>query len=80
MKISLKLPLFGMNMEEGTVSLWHKAPGDSFHKGEPLYEVETEKVTTAVEAPCDGRLLEIVAAEQTVVAVGDIVCHIDASP
>lgn len=79
MKISLKLPLFGMNMEEGTVSLWHRAPGDAFRKGEPLYDVETEKVTTTVEAPCDGRLLEIVAAEQTVVAVGEIVCQIDST-
>jgi len=48
MKVSLKLPLFGMNMEEATVVRWHRQPGESFRKGEALYEIETEKVTTEV--------------------------------
>jgi pyruvate/2-oxoglutarate dehydrogenase complex dihydrolipoamide acyltransferase (E2) component len=77
MKVSLKLPLFGMNMEEAMVVRWHREPGESFRKGEPLYEIETEKVTTEVEAPCDGRLVEIVAPAQETINVGDIVCHID---
>ncbi len=77
MKISLKLPLFGMNMEEGTISRWCKLPGESFTKGDPLYEVETEKVTSEVTAPCDGTLLEVLAPEQSVVAVGDPVCQIE---
>jgi pyruvate/2-oxoglutarate dehydrogenase complex dihydrolipoamide acyltransferase (E2) component len=77
MKVSLKLPLFGMNMEEATVVRWHRQPGESFRKGEPLYEIETEKVTTEVEAPCDGRLLEIVVPAEQMVDVGGIVCHID---
>lgn len=78
MKLSLKLPLFGMNMEEATVVRWHKQPGEAFKKGEPLYEIETEKVTTEVEAPCDGAIEEIVADAGTTVAVGDIVCHVRA--
>lgn len=77
MKVSLKLPLFGMNMEEATVVKWHKRPGDAFRKGEPLYEIETEKVTQEVEAPCDGTLLEIVASEGTTIPVGDPVCSIE---
>jgi pyruvate/2-oxoglutarate dehydrogenase complex dihydrolipoamide acyltransferase (E2) component len=76
-KVSLKLPLFGMNMEEATVVRWHRQPGESFRKGEPLYEIETEKVTTEVEAPCDGKLLEIVVPAEQMVDVGGIVCHID---
>ena len=77
MKVSLKLPLFGMNMEEATVIAWHKQPGQAFSKGEPLYDIETEKVTTEVQAPCDGRLIEIVAAVQTTLCVGEVVCHIE---
>ncbi len=77
MKVSLKLPLFGMNMEEATIVKWHKRSGESFRKGEPLYEIETEKVTQEVEAPCDGTLLEIVAAEGATISVGGIVCHVD---
>jgi len=78
MKVSLKLPLFGMNMEQATIVKWHKQAGERFAKGECLYEVETEKVTSEVEAPCDGVLLEVVAQEDETVNVGDIVCHVDA--
>jgi pyruvate/2-oxoglutarate dehydrogenase complex dihydrolipoamide acyltransferase (E2) component len=78
MKVSLKLPMFGMNMEEATIVKWLKQPGEAFRKGEPLYEIETEKVISEVEAPCDGTLLEIVEGADTVVAVGDIVCHVEA--
>ena len=77
MKVSLKLPLFGMNMEEATLLKWHKRPGETFRKGDTLYEIETEKVTSEVEAPCDGRLLETVAAEGQTVEVGEIVCQIE---
>jgi pyruvate/2-oxoglutarate dehydrogenase complex dihydrolipoamide acyltransferase (E2) component len=78
MKVSLKLPLFGMNMEEAVIVKWHRQPGEAFRKGDPLYEVETEKVTSEVEAPCDGTMLEILAPPEATVTVGDIVCHIDA--
>ncbi len=77
MKVSLKLPMFGMNMEEATVIQWHLRPGDAFKKGAALYEIETEKVTTQVEAPCDGLLLEIVADTESTIKVGDVVCHIE---
>lgn len=77
MKVSLKLPMFGMNMEEATVIQWHASPGDAFKKGAPLYEIETEKVTTQVEAPCDGVLLEIVADTDSIIKVGDVVCNIE---
>lgn len=76
MKLSLKLPLFGMNMEQATIVKWHRQAGDSFKKGEPLYEIETEKVTTEVEAPCDGTLVEIVADVDATINVGDVVCHV----
>jgi pyruvate/2-oxoglutarate dehydrogenase complex dihydrolipoamide acyltransferase (E2) component len=77
MKVSLKLPLFGMNMEEATIVKWHKGTGEAFRKGDPLYDVETEKVTSEVQAPCDGTLLERVAGEGQTISVGDIVCQIE---
>ena len=77
MKVSLKLPLFGMNMEEATIVKWHKRVGEAFSKGDPLYDIETEKVTSEVAAPCDGRLLETVAGEGQTISVGDIVCQIE---
>ena len=77
MIVSLKLPRFGMNIEEATVVKWHKQPGDGFKAGEPLYDIETEKATTAVEAPCDGRLVAILAKADTIVDVGGVVCKIE---
>jgi pyruvate/2-oxoglutarate dehydrogenase complex dihydrolipoamide acyltransferase (E2) component len=35
-----------MNMQEGIISEWLKQPGQTFAAGEPIYAVETEKVTT----------------------------------
>lgn len=77
MIVSLKLPRFGMNMEEATIAKWHKEPGESFKSGDPLYDIETEKVTTEVTAPCDGRLVEILAQPESTVEVGSPVCKIE---
>lgn len=77
MKAALKLPRISMNMEEGTIVAWRKQPGDAFRQGEILYEIETEKATQEVEAPCDGRLVEILVPEGETVEVGAEVCRIE---
>jgi pyruvate/2-oxoglutarate dehydrogenase complex dihydrolipoamide acyltransferase (E2) component len=77
MKVSLKLSRVGMSMDEATVTRWHKKPGESFKKGEPLYDIETEKVTMEVEAPCDGVMVEAKIPEGENAEVGQIVCTID---
>jgi len=61
----LRLPKLNMMMKSGTVTQWHKKEGDRFEKAEPLYTVETEKVTTDVEAVESGTLLAIIAPEGT---------------
>lgn len=77
MKVRLKLARVGMNMEEGTIVAWHKGPGDAFKAGEILYDVETEKVTNEVEAPGDGRLVEILVPEGEIAEVGADVCIVE---
>jgi pyruvate dehydrogenase E2 component (dihydrolipoamide acetyltransferase) len=52
--VEVTMPKFGLTMHEGTVQRFFKAPGDSVNAGEPLYEVETEKVLYEVEAPIAG--------------------------
>ena len=79
MRVNLKLPRFGMNMEEGTIVAWRKVPGERFSAGEILYDVETEKVTSEVEAPCSGTLLEILAQPDDVIPVGAPVCTVETS-
>ena len=50
-------------MESGTIVKWLKAEGDAVEKGEPLYELDTEKVTQEVEAEASGVLLKIAVSE-----------------
>jgi pyruvate dehydrogenase E2 component (dihydrolipoamide acetyltransferase) len=59
----VKLPRLGQGMESGTIVKWLKAEGETVSKGEPLYELDTEKVTQEVEADSDGVLLKIVVAD-----------------
>jgi len=77
MATELKLPRLGQGMESGTVVRWLKQEGDRVEKGEPLYEVDTEKVTQEVEADASGVLLKIAVQEgevpvgQTVAVIGE---------
>ncbi len=57
------LPRLGQGMESGTIVRWLKAEGDPVEKGEPLYELDTDKVTQEVEADAAGVLLKIVVRE-----------------
>jgi pyruvate dehydrogenase E2 component (dihydrolipoamide acetyltransferase) len=63
MATEVKLPRLGQGMESGTIVRWLKAEGDAVRKLEPLYELDTDKVTQEVEADIDGVLLKIVVAE-----------------
>ena len=77
MKVGMKLGRYGMSMEEGTIARWCVAPGDCFAIGDPIYEIETDKVTQAVEAEAAGKMLEIKVPEGDVAAVGQVVCIVD---
>jgi pyruvate dehydrogenase E2 component (dihydrolipoamide acetyltransferase) len=59
----VKLPRLGQGMESGTIVRWLKSEGDKVEKGEPLYELDTEKVTQEVEAEASGVLLKIAVQE-----------------
>ena len=56
-------PRLGQGMESGTVVRWLKQEGERVEKGEPLYELDTEKVTQEVEAEASGVLLKIAVQE-----------------
>lgn len=79
MKVNLKLARVGMAMEEATITKWCKRATDTVATGDVLYEFETEKVNQEVTAPCDGLLVEIVAAEGATIPVGAVVCVIERS-
>jgi pyruvate dehydrogenase E2 component (dihydrolipoyllysine-residue acetyltransferase) len=69
------LPRLGQGMESGTIVRWLKSEGESVEKGEPLFELDTDKVTQEVEAETNGVLLKIEVTEGEV-PVGETVAFI----
>jgi pyruvate dehydrogenase E2 component (dihydrolipoamide acetyltransferase) len=73
----VKLPRLGQGMEAGTIVKWLKSEGERVEKGEPLFEVDTDKATQEVEAEASGVLLKIavesgeVPVGQTIAVIGD---------
>ena len=63
MASEVKLPRLGQGMESGIVTKWLKREGDAVEKGEPLYEIDTDKVTQEVESDFAGVLLKIALPE-----------------
>jgi pyruvate dehydrogenase E2 component (dihydrolipoamide acetyltransferase) len=72
------LPRLGQGMESGTIVRWLKSEGEPVEKGEPLFELDTDKVTQEVEAEAAGVLLRIAIAEGEV-PVGQTVAFIGAA-
>ena len=73
MPIEVPMPKLGLTMEEGTVVEWLMAPGDVVEKGQPLFVLETDKLTIEVEAPESGILDEILVAAGATVPTGTLV-------
>jgi pyruvate dehydrogenase E2 component (dihydrolipoamide acetyltransferase) len=77
MATEIKLPRLGQGMESGTIVKWLKSEGDTVKKGEPLYELDTDKVTQEVEADASGVLLKIsvsageVEVGKTIAVIGE---------
>jgi pyruvate dehydrogenase E2 component (dihydrolipoamide acetyltransferase) len=76
MSSQVTLPRLGQGMESGTIVRWLKSEGDKVEKGEPLYELDTEKVTQEVEADSSGVLLKILAQEGAEIEVGKAIAVI----
>jgi pyruvate dehydrogenase E2 component (dihydrolipoyllysine-residue acetyltransferase) len=69
----IRLPRLGQTMESGMLTAWHVTEGQQFAEGTLLYEVETDKMTTEVEAKQAGVLLRIVAALEEQLDVGAVI-------
>ncbi len=70
------LPQLTETMEEGTITAWHKKPGDTVAKREILFEVETDKMTMEVEAIDAGVLCEILVGDNEIATVGQTVARL----
>jgi pyruvate/2-oxoglutarate dehydrogenase complex dihydrolipoamide acyltransferase (E2) component len=73
MECRIILPKQGLQMKEGTIVKWFKAEGDSVKAGEPLFEMETDKINLTIDAAASGTLKKIIRAEGDTVPVGEVI-------
>ena len=73
MPVDVIMPALGMAQETGKVLRWLKTDGADVARGEPLLEVETDKVTVEIEAPADGTLAGVSAPDGAEVPVGTVI-------
>ncbi|MGD8368823.1 MAG: 2-oxoglutarate dehydrogenase complex dihydrolipoyllysine-residue succinyltransferase [Desulfobacterales bacterium] len=76
MQIEVKVPSVGESVQEAVIAEWYKKDGDTVKKDEPLFVIETDKVTLEVEAEADG-VLNIKVEEGETVSIGQVVAVID---
>ena len=76
MAFSVVMPALEMAQETGKLIAWRKKEGDRVTKGEPLLEIETDKAVVEVEAPADGVLAGVKAAEGADIPVGQTIAWI----
>lgn len=79
MPIEFVMPKFGLTMQDANIVRWLKKEGESIAAGQPVLEIETEKITCEVEAPISGVLSKIVKQEGTTALVGAVIALIEPS-
>jgi 2-oxoglutarate dehydrogenase E2 component (dihydrolipoamide succinyltransferase) len=72
MSLDITVPTFGESITSANVARWHKADGSIVRQGETLVTFETDKVSSELEAPADGKL-SIIVPEGTEVAIGAVI-------
>src|SRR3954452_17201702 len=77
MATDIRVPTLGESVTEATIGRWFKKPGDAVAVDEPLVELETDKTTIEVPAPCAGTLGDIIAKDGETVAVGALLGQIN---
>lgn len=77
--VRIVVPPLSETADEFVLTRWLKQVGDPVNKGEPLYEVETDKAIVQVEAPVSGRLGQILVGDGQPVRSGQEVGVVDAT-
>ena len=70
------MPKQGLQMTEGYISAWRKKEGDQVAAGEPLFEMETDKLHIVIDSPVAGTLLKIVHPEGDTVPITQTIAYI----
>jgi len=76
-RFNIILPAMGEGVIEATINKWLVSVGDQVREDDPLVEVATDKVDSEVPSPADGKVISIIAAEGSVIKVGDVIAVIE---
>jgi pyruvate/2-oxoglutarate dehydrogenase complex dihydrolipoamide acyltransferase (E2) component len=79
MSVEVRVPQWGMGMNEGIIVEWRVAVGDTVAEGDELVEVEAAKASDVITAPAAGVVTQILAAVDDEVPVGDVIAIIEPS-
>lgn len=78
MRFEFRLPDVGEGITESELLAWHVAPGQHVDEDQTLCEIETDKATVEIPAPCSGRVEQLAAQVGQIVKVGEILAVFDA--
>ncbi|MBK8768980.1 MAG: 2-oxo acid dehydrogenase subunit E2 [Rhizobiales bacterium] len=70
------LPKVDMDMSTGTIAVWHVKDGDTVKKGQPLFDIETDKAAMEIESPAEGVIRIGNAPVKAVVPIGTVVAMV----
>lgn len=73
----IKVPELAESITEGTIAEWLVNKGDQVEKGDPILELETDKVNVEVNADASGVIAELLKDEGDDVEVGDVIAKVD---
>lgn len=69
----ITMPKWGIEMQQGTVTAWHKSLGETVRRGDDLVDIETDKIVNTVESPVSGVLRRILADDGDEKSVGELI-------
>ncbi len=78
MKIEITMPALKPDMKSGVLCTWCVKVGDEIKAGDVIFEVETDKVVSEIEAMSDMKILSLEAEEGDDVPVGKIIAYAEA--
>lgn len=74
MTVQVEMPKFGLSMEEGTIAEWLVKVGDKVEKGDPLAEINSEKLTNTAQATAGGFVRKLLLDEDESAPCGEPIC------
>jgi len=77
MRHDIVMPQMGESITNGTITKWHKQPGDMVEIDEILLEISTDKVESEIPAPFAGKVVEVLYEEGETIDVGILIAVID---